>query len=64
MDLYLNMLVDCELKCFNEEWCLVFFFLDEIYICRVYGNFDMMYEVGSVYYKKICIIVLGEFKNF
>lgn len=63
MDLNLNMLVDCELKCFNEDWCLVFFFVDEIFICRVYEKFDMMYEVGSVYYRKNCIIVLGKLKK-
>lgn len=64
MDPYLNTLADCELKCFNEEWCLAFSFLDETSTCRVHGNLDTMYEAGSAYYKKTCTTVLGEFKNF
>lgn len=63
MDPNLNTLADCELKCFNEDWCLAFSFVDETSTCRVHEKLDTMYEAGSAYYRKNCTTVLGKLKK-
>lgn len=44
------MLIDCEFECLNEEMCVVFLFINIIFECRLYDDFEIVFNDESVYY--------------